>query len=425
MRPRLLAPGFSLLLLAAVLAGCADGPRQSPGYDAAAHGKLVEGTVEAEAAVVAGLATPQRGSAVTLRLGERQAPAPWAVLVVQGVRTGGATGSAFLFGPEVQLEGDLAWTLSSVALSADNLTGFVRPEPHGAKEALGPAPANAVPERWREASDAQFFSEALDFQARGAITVNAERVLFAAPDGLRELGTGAVLEGGAWRATAPVGATGPPAAVVVDQAPGPRLQLSLAAPRGTLTIAGQPALALDRAVLVDGRAPEVRLEPTASGVRAQVRMTAFQVYHGGTPVLPARVVIEPASAEVTLRQGGAGSVGVRVREASGDADAVFRAVRTGGDGNVTMPGFQSVWDSWPPELRLLMLSGPWAINFAFANVVMEGLRLLTGQYLPQPLQAGQEKDVTVGIEGGRSGGQAWVVIEGQNFPDARLDLRLR
>lgn len=424
MHPRRAAPALTALLLAAALAGCTGSPRQTPGYDPAQHGTAVEGTVQAEAAVVAGLAEERRAPAVTVQLGPAQPPARWSALVVTGARTAGAEGTVFLLGPEVRLAGDLAWTLGSLALSADNLTGYVRRDAGGPKEALGPAPPRTIEAEWREASDTQFFSEALTLTARGAVTVNAARVVLAAADGLRELGTGAVVEGGAWRASARVATVEAPGAVVVDHAPGPRVQLSLAAPRGTLALAGRAPLDLSAATVLDGRAPELRLEPAAGGVRAEVRMTAFQVYHGGAPVLPARVVLEPASAEVALREG-QGSVGVRVREVSGGADAVFKAVRTGGDGNVSMPGFLSVWDAWPAELRLLMLSGPWAINFVLATVFMEGLRLFTGQYLPQPLQAGQEKDVTVGVEGARPGGQAWVVLEGHNFPDARLELRLR
>lgn len=424
MRPRPAAPALAALLLAAALAGCAGGPRDSPGYDPAQHGTALEGTIEAEAAVVAGLAVERSASAVTVRLGPAQAPARWSALVVADVRTAGSNGTVFLFGPEVRLAGDLTWTLNSLALSADNLTGFVRSDAGGLKEPLGAAPPRAIPAQWQDASDARFFSDRLALAAGGPVTVNAERVLLAATDGLRELGTGAVLEGGTWRASTRVATIEAPATVVVDKAPGPRVQLSLAGPRGSLAAAGRPALELSSATVIDGRAPDLRLELGPGGVRAKVQMTAFQVYHGGRPMLPARVVLEPASADVALRDG-QGAVGARVREASGDADAVFKAVRISGDGNVTMPGFLSVWESWPPELRLLMLSGPWALNFLIADVFLEGLRLLTGQYLPQPLQAGQEKDVTVAIEGAKPGGQVSVVLEGQNFPDARMDLRLR
>lgn len=417
-------PWVAALVLAVALAGCTSAPRDAPGYDPSRAGTPVDGTVQAEAAVVAGIAAPRSAGAATLLLGEKQFGAPWPALVVQDARVAGTTGTLFLRGSEVRLEGPLQWTLGSLALSADNLTGFLRTDSTGPRTALEDAPAAVDAQRWREHSDASFWSDRLELRPGGAVTVNAAAVTLATPEGLRNLGTGAVVEGGTWRATAPARTEEAPAEVRVTEAAGPRVQLALAAPDGVLNLGTTHALALNQATVVDGRSPDLRLAPAPGGVRAEVRLVAFQIYHGGEPAIRAQVAIEPAEAAVPL-QGGQGSVSVRVRETGGQADAVFRAVRTGGGGNVSMPGFQTVWDSWPPELRMLMLSGPWAVNFVFATVFMEGLRLLTGQYLPQPLLAGQQKEVTVSVGGASPGGEGSVVLEGRNFDDARLTLRYR
>jgi hypothetical protein len=416
---------LAALLLIGLLAGCTTAPRDAPRYRAEEHGTLVQGTLTAAGVVVAGLALEERTNHAALRLGPVEGVAPWAALVVEGASVGGARGTLFVRGPDLTMEGPLAFTASAVGLAPGERTLVLAAGEAGPRHGLGEAPAGTDAGAWREAHDARFFADPVRLRAEGPLQVAGSSLRLATSDGLRDLGTSARLDGAAsFAATAQVWAALPPAPVEVLHALGPRVQVSLAGPRGTLDLGPQGARDLAEATVLDGRAPGLRLTPQGDAVRAEVALVAFQVYHGGAPLLPARVVVEPVEAAISL-QDGRGAAGVRVREAGGDHDAVFAAVRTGGQGNVTFPGFTSVWESWPPELRLLMVSGPWAINFAFANVVMEGLRLLTGQYLPQPLQAGQQKDVQVHVEGAPPGGEGWVALEGRNFPAARLVLRYR